>query len=189
MPGWIKNTMNYLGLNEPVDGEDDYDYLEGDGTYYLEDEQQAADHQAPGEPQVVAPVYERARPAPASAGVTRSAVRTLTDTDIPAVDVTKPIIRPVPASSARVQVVEPKGFNDAQEVGERIKSGQPVIVNLQGVDSDLKRRLIDFCSGLTYAIGGSMSRVSDQVFLLTPANVDVSDEEKDRLAARGLYQK
>ena len=57
------------------------------------------------------------------------------------------------------------------------------------VDSDLKRRLIDFCSGLTYAIGGSMSRVSDQVFLLTPANVDVSDEEKDRLAARGLYQK
>jgi cell division inhibitor SepF len=95
----------------------------------------------------------------------------------------------VPASSARVQVVEPKGFNDAQEVGERIKSGQPVIVNLQGVDSDLKRRLIDFCSGLTYAIGGSMSRVSDQVFLLTPANVDVSDEEKDRLAARGLYQK
>lgn len=184
MPGWLKNTMNYLGLNETVDGEDDYDYLEGDGLYYLDEDQGS-----PEEPQVAAPMYERARPAPVSAGVTRSAVRTLTDTDTPAVDVTKPIIRPVPASSARVQVVEPKGFNDAQEVGERIKSGQPVIVNLQGVDSDLKRRLIDFCSGLTYAIGGSMSRVSDQVFLLTPANVDVSDEEKDRLAARGLYQK
>lgn len=184
MPGWIKNTMNYLGLNEVVDGEDDYDYLEGDGSYYLEEE--TGTHEAP---EAIATTYERARPATTAAGVTRSAVRTLTETDMPAVDVTKPIIRTVSASSARVQVVEPKGFNDAQEVGERIKSGQPVIVNLQGVDSDLKRRLIDFCSGLTYAIGGSMSRVSDQVFLLTPANVDVSDEEKDRLAARGLYKK
>ena len=184
MPGWIKNTMNYLGLNDPVDGEEDYDYLEGDGSYYLDEETDS-----PEVPEVIAPTYQRARPASPSAGVSRSAVRTLTETDIPSIDVTKPIIRPVTASSARVQVVEPKGFNDAQEVGERIKSGQPVIVNLQGVDSDLKRRLIDFCSGLTYAIGGSMSRVSDQVFLLTPANVDVSDEEKDRLAARGLYQK
>ncbi|CAB4664177.1 unannotated protein [freshwater metagenome] len=184
MPGWIKNTMNYLGLNEAVDSDDDYDYLEGDGSYYLEEDQVPAE-----EPQTAPPSYERARPVAPAATVTRSAVRTISDSESPVVDVTKPIIRPVPASSARVQVVEPKGFNDAQEVGERIKSGQPVIVNLQGVDSDLKRRLIDFCSGLTYAIGGSMSRVSDQVFLLTPANVDVSDEEKDRLAARGLYQK
>ena len=184
MPGWIKNTMNYLGLNESVDADDDYDYLEGDGSYYLEEDQVPAE-----EPQDAPPSYERARTAVSAPPVTRSAVRTISDSESPAVDVTKPIIRPVPASSARVQVVEPKGFNDAQEVGERIKSGQPVIVNLQGVDSDLKRRLIDFCSGLTYAIGGSMARVADQVFLLTPANVDVSDEEKDRLAARGLYQK
>ena len=83
--------------------------------------------------------------------------------------------------------MEPQGFNDAQEVGDRLKSDQPVIINLQGLGRDLQRRLIDFSSGLTYAIGGSMARVSDQVFLLTPSNVEVSQEEKERLQARGLF--
>ena len=98
-----------------------------------------------------------------------------------------PTIRPMTASSARVHVVEPAGFNDAQEVGDRLKADQPVIINLQGLGRDLQRRLIDFSSGLAYAVGGSMSRVADQVFLLTPSNVEVSQEEKERLQARGLY--
>ena len=84
--------------------------------------------------------------------------------------------------------MEPKGFNDAQEVGDRLKAGQPVILNLQGVDRDLQRRLIDFSSGLAYALNGTMSKAADQVFLLTPSNVEVSDEEKERLQARGLYR-
>ncbi len=63
-----------------------------------------------------------------------------------------------------------------------------MILNLQGLDRDLQRRLIDFSSGLAYALGGSMSRVADQVFLLTPSNVEVSQEEKERLQARGLYR-
>lgn len=92
------------------------------------------------------------------------------------------------ASSARVHVVEPHGFNSAQEIGDRLKVNQPVIVNLQGVPRDLQRRLIDFASGLAYGVGGSMSRVADQVFLLTPTNVEVSEEEKERLSARGLYR-
>ena len=88
----------------------------------------------------------------------------------------------------RVHVMEPKGFNDAQEVGDRLKAGQPVILNLQGVDRDLQRRLIDFSSGLAYALSGTMSKAADQVFLLTPSNVEVSEEEKERLQARGLYR-
>jgi cell division inhibitor SepF len=92
------------------------------------------------------------------------------------------------AGSARVHVVEPHGFNSAQEIGDRLKVNQPVIVNLQGVPRDLQRRLIDFASGLAYGVGGSMSRVADQVFLLTPTNVEVSEEEKERLSARGLYR-
>ena len=60
-------------------------------------------------------------------------------------------------------------------------------MNLQGVPRELQRRLIDFSSGLAYGVGGSMSRVADQVFLLTPTNVEVSQEEKERLQARGLY--
>ena len=99
------------------------------------------------------------------------------------------VVRTMPSSTAaRVHVTEPRGFNDAQEVGDRLKANQPVILNLQGLERDLQRRLIDFSSGLAYALGGSMSRVADQVFLLTPSNVEVSQEEKERLQARGLYR-
>jgi cell division inhibitor SepF len=95
----------------------------------------------------------------------------------------------VPAvQTARVHVVAPQGFNDAQEIGDKLKNNQPVIVNLQAVDRDLARRLIDFASGLAYGLGGQMERVADQVFLLTPTNVEVSAEEKRRLQERGLYR-
>jgi cell division inhibitor SepF len=69
-----------------------------------------------------------------------------------------------------------------------IKQGNPVIVNLQLSDNELGRRMIDFCSGLTYALGGSMERVADHVFLLTPSNVEVTAEERTRLQERGLFQ-
>ena len=97
-------------------------------------------------------------------------------------------VKPIPMPATRVHVMDPKGFNDAQEVGDRLKAGQPVILNLQGVDRDLQRRLIDFSSGLAYALNGTMSKAADQVFLLTPSNVEVSEEEKERLQARGLYR-
>jgi cell division inhibitor SepF len=99
-----------------------------------------------------------------------------------------PAVKPIPMPATRVHVMEPRGFNDAQEVGDRLKSGQPVILNLQGVERDLQRRLIDFASGLAYALNGTMAKAADQVFLLTPSNVEVSDEEKERLQARGLYR-
>jgi cell division inhibitor SepF len=93
-----------------------------------------------------------------------------------------------PMQSAKVHVVAPTKFSDAQEIGDRFKDGQPTIVNLQSADRELSRRMIDFCSGVTYALGGSMEKVADQVFLLTPTNVEVSAEEKRRLQERGLYQ-
>jgi cell division inhibitor SepF len=100
-----------------------------------------------------------------------------------------PVVRSVPTSAAKVHVVEPLNFNDAQEIGDRVKANQAVILNLQGSPRDLQRRLIDFSSGLAYAVGGSMARVADSVFLLTPMNVQLSDEEKERLEARGLYRR
>ena len=118
-------------------------------------------------------------------------LRPLSRDDGPAAPAPRPsVVRTMPSAStaARVHVVEPRGFNDAQEVGDRLKANQPVILNLQGLDRDLQRRLIDFSSGLAYALGGSMSRVADQVFLLTPSNVEVSQEEKERLQARGLFR-
>ena len=99
------------------------------------------------------------------------------------------VVRPItPMQSAKVHVVAPAKFADAQEIGDRFKNGQPVIVNLQSNDRELARRMIDFCSGVTYALGGSMDKVADQVFLLTPSNVEVSAEEKRRLQERGLYR-
>lgn len=99
------------------------------------------------------------------------------------------VVRPItPEKSPRVHVVAPAGFNDAQEIGDKLKANQPVIVNLQGVERDLSRRLIDFASGVTYGLAGQMERVADQVFLLTPSNVEVSAEEKRRLQERGLYR-
>jgi cell division inhibitor SepF len=94
-----------------------------------------------------------------------------------------------PTTAARVHIVEPQSFNDAQEVGDRLKANQPVILNLEGLPKELQRRLIDFSSGLAYAVGGQMAKVSDQgVFLLKPSDVEVSQEEKERLQARGLFQ-
>ena len=103
----------------------------------------------------------------------------------PRPSVVRPFTQP---QAAKVHVTVPVGFNDAQEIGDKLKANQPVIVNLQGIDRDLSRRLIDFSSGLTYGLGGAMERVADQVFLLTPSNVEVSPEEKRRLQERGLYR-
>ena len=87
----------------------------------------------------------------------------------------------------RVHTVQPKNFNDAQDVADKFKDAIPVILNLQGADSDLSKRLIDFASGLTYALDGGMQRIADKVFLLTPQNVEVSADERARLLEKGFF--
>jgi cell division inhibitor SepF len=87
----------------------------------------------------------------------------------------------------RVHVVAPKNFNDVQDVADKFKDAIPVILNLQGTDTDLSKRLIDFSSGLTYALDGGMQRIADKVFLLTPRNVEVSAEERARLVEKGFF--
>lgn len=95
-------------------------------------------------------------------------------------------VRPIPVSAAKPHVVIPADFNDAQQLGDRFKNSQPVIINLQGADLDLARRVIDFASGLCYGLGGQMERVASQVYLLTPDDVEVSDEDRRRITERGL---
>jgi len=147
-------------------------------------------------------VYEESHPVPAGVGRSRQGVEQLE----PGVSQVRPlareyeggggvtlqpqrpaVVRPVQVQSTRVHVVAPTMFADAQEIGERLKTSQPVIVNLQDVEPDLSRRLIDFCSGAVFVAGAKMQKVAKQVFLLTPSNVEVSDEEKRRLQERGLY--
>ncbi len=93
----------------------------------------------------------------------------------------------VTSASVRVHLVVPRNFDDAQPIADKFKDAVPVILNLQGTDPDLSKRLIDFSSGLTYALNGGMQRIADKVFLLTPRNVEVSAEERARLAERGFF--
>jgi cell division inhibitor SepF len=100
------------------------------------------------------------------------------------------VLRPVQnggRGGAQVHLVIPKSFNDAQQVADQFKDDVPVILNLQGSDTDLSKRLIDFASGLTYALDGGMQRIADKVFLLTPRNVEVSAEERARLIEKGFF--
>jgi cell division inhibitor SepF len=95
------------------------------------------------------------------------------------------VVRPLPVGSTKPVVIGPASFNDAQEVADRFKVNVPVILNLQGVERDLARRIVDFASGLCYGLGGQMERVANQVYLLTPSDVEVSPEERRRLHERG----
>ncbi len=96
------------------------------------------------------------------------------------------VVRPIPVTpNAKPHLVVPTSFNQAQEVADKFRGSQPVIVNLQAADRDLARRLIDFASGLCYGLNGQMEKVANQVYLLTPTNVEVSVEERKRLHERG----
>jgi cell division inhibitor SepF len=90
-------------------------------------------------------------------------------------------------ANVSVHLVMPRSFNDAQQVADKFKADIPVILNLQNADTDLAKRLIDFSSGLTYALDGGMQRVADKVFMLTPRNVEVSAEERARLMEKGFF--
>jgi cell division inhibitor SepF len=87
----------------------------------------------------------------------------------------------------RVHLVIPKSFNDAQQIADKFKDAIPVILNLQSSETDLSKRLIDFASGLTYALDGGMQRIADKVFMLTPRNVEISAEERARLIEKGFF--
>ena len=177
MPSLLKKTMVYLGL---IDDEyDDYgDDYEDRGSRSvtpvarLETRTPEAD-----EPEVRALVAQsgRIRPLPRENG---SGTPTLRPQAVP-------VARP-PGSDSTPKVVAPARFGDAKEIADCLKSNRPVIVNLQVAERDLQRRMIDFCSGVTYALSGEMEKVADQVFLLAPSNVKVSDEERQRLQERNF---
>jgi cell division inhibitor SepF len=190
MSSMWRKAMHYLGLGPDDEYEDDYGYGYDEG--------------APG-----GPVREPMRPeAPARSAMggepqRPDAVRPrpMTVDPQPRTPVEGASVRPLPAGSARepmrasgsvravpalpkTHVVAPTSFNDAQEMGDRFKASQPVLMDLSGVDRELSRRLIDFSSGLCYALGGQMERLVAQSYLITPAGMEVSAEERRRLTAR-----
>ena len=92
-----------------------------------------------------------------------------------------------PADLARITTLHPRTYNEARTIGEHFREGTPVIMNLtEMVDSDAKR-LVDFAAGLIFGLRGSIERVTNKVFLLSPANVEVTAEDKARIAERGFF--
>jgi cell division inhibitor SepF len=198
-PSFMKKTMVYLGLLD--DEYDEYDDLEDRAPRGFS----AATSRVEARP--ATPEYDQGPAEEFSGGMSR--VRTIPrESAVPAqpkvttasitprpspvrampadTTITPSAPPPLAAATARVHVVAPSRFGDAKEIADRLKDSRPVIVNLQMADRDLQRRMIDFCSGVTYALSGEMEKVADQVFLLAPTNVKISDEERQRLADRGF---
>jgi cell division inhibitor SepF len=194
-PSFMKKTMVYLGLlDDEYDEYDDLDRAPRQFTSATRVEPGTVDYDQPEEYSGGGGM-SRVRTIPRESAVpsqTRSpasgSVAPRPAAQVRAVPV-DPAITPsgsAPTVSARVHVVAPARFGDAKEIADRLKDSRPVIVNLQMADRDLQRRMIDFCSGVTYALSGEMEKVADQVFLLAPTNVKVSDEERQRLVERGF---
>jgi cell division inhibitor SepF len=194
-PSFMKKTMVYLGLLD--DEYDEYDDLEDRAprgfSAATRVEPRPQDHEQPAEefsggmsrvrtiPRESAQPSQQPRPAPSNVAPRPSAVRA-----VPVDPTVNPSGSAPSPASGKVHVVAPSRFGDAKEIADRLKDNRPVIVNLQMADRDLQRRMIDFCSGVTYALSGEMEKVADQVFLLAPTNVKVSDEERQRLVERGF---
>ena len=194
-PGFMKKTMVYLGLlDDEYDDYDDYDDRSPRGF----SAPSRIETRMPAGSSYEEPVdrgIERPGPVPVAQSAVPGRIRTLPresapTTASPAVVTPRPSspsVRPMSVADAtKVQVVAPTRFGDAKDIADCLKANRPVIVNLQVAERDLQRRMIDFCSGVTYALSGEMEKVADEVFLLTPTNVKVSDEERQRLQERGF---
>ncbi len=150
----------YLGLLEDTERYDEYDDEYDDAPRRderLEREQ--------GRPAPVARIDERRRPAAAAA--------------VAAVDTV--------AELSRITTLHPRTYNEARTIGENFREGVPVIMNLSEMDDADAKRLVDFSAGLVFAVRGSIERVTNKVFLLSPPNVSVAAEDKQRIADNSFF--
>ena len=183
MAGFFRKAMDYLGLSDD-DGYGDYDPYEDQATPARRPAQAPV---AAPDPVLVHPRVSSSVIAVPSAPVEGpgGGVVGLTVQARPQSGSVRTV---TPAQAQRVHVVAPSVFSDAQDIGEHFRSAQPVVINLQGVERELAHRIVDFSSGLAFALNGDMKKVAEKVFMLTPTNVEVSTEEKRRLSERGLYK-
>jgi cell division inhibitor SepF len=179
MPGSMRKLGLYLGLVE--DDEDSRDRRYADDAY---DEDDVDD----------APVVSRRWSPPQESGRTTTMRRPLEDTGrsrgAVALDTAPPRIAPVPVPQAdtyRITTLHPRTYNEARTIGEHFRSGTPVIINLTEMDDVDAKRLVDFAAGLIFGLRGSIERVTNKVFLLSPEHVQVTAEDKARIAEGGFF--
>jgi cell division inhibitor SepF len=162
MAGAMRKMAVYLGLVE-----DEADYYDEYG--YEDDETTRADVRP--EPRAQSRALQPVRDEPSQAAAPR-AVATRAEPDL---------------DSYRITTLHPRTYNDARTVGEYFREGTPVIMNLTDMEDSDAKRLVDFAAGLVFAVHGTIERVTAKVFLLSPANVVVTAEEKARLAEGGFF--
>ena len=159
MSGGMRRIGEYLGLLEDT-GRYDEQYDE----YETQETAAVAPARAPkreGRPAPVSDLSERRRPAPGPTGVV--------------------------AELSRITTLHPRTYNEARTVGENFREGTPVIMNLSEMDDSDAKRLVDFAAGLVFATRGTIERVTNKVFLLSPPNVTVAAEDKQRIAEGGFF--
>jgi cell division inhibitor SepF len=111
-------------------------------------------------------------------------------TEVDTIEPPPAIVRTMPSNKpplASIHRAEPKRFNEARDFGERFRDGVPVIMNLQGTEDTIARRLVDFASGLVFGLDGKIDRIAERVYLMTPANMEVSAEEREKIVEGGFY--
>ena len=159
MSGAMRKIGEYLGLLEDTGHYDEYDgELE---TAAHDAVEPRAERPRERRPAPVSDISERRRPASVSPGVV--------------------------AELSRITTLHPRNYNEARLVGENYRDGTPVIMNLSEMDDNDAKRLVDFAAGLIFATRGSIERVTNKVFLLSPPNVSVSTEDKERIAENGFF--
>ena len=177
MAGAIHKMAVYLGLVEDdVAYDDEYDTYEEEYDPSFEDEDGVQPDLAKGQ----APAARNGhRPsAPSAPGAAPGAQP---------VEPPQPAVVPQTADLTRITTLHPRTYNEARTIGEHFREGTPVIMNLtEMVDSDAKR-LVDFAAGLIFGLRGSIDRVTNRVFLLSPASIEVTAEDKARIAERGFF--
>ncbi len=162
MPKGFRKMAVYLGLVE-----DQQNYLDEEIEELYEEE---------------APVTPRWSPTPrafSTNGSTALAER-------PEVNVA-PRVKPVVEPVSRITTLHPRAFNDARRIGEEYRDGTPVIINLSEMDPTDQKRILDFASGLAFALRGTIERVTNSVFLISPANVDLGAEARQQVAQDGFF--
>ena len=169
MAGVLRKTMVYLGLVEHSDEEYDDSLFDDEPEPTGQVRRLGADE----------PVPVRRYNAPESRGALAVETRTRT------VEETRIEVPETP--SYRITTFVPSKYNDAKEIGEHFRSSVPVIMNLTEMDDDSAKRLVDFAAGLTFGLHGSLEKVTNKVFLLSPSNVTVSAEDKARIREGGFF--
>jgi cell division inhibitor SepF len=157
----MRKIGEYLGLLEDTGRYDDeYDEYETQETAPVAARPAKLSRTAPA-PAPVSDLSERRRPASGPTGVV--------------------------AELSRITTLHPRTYNEARTIGERFRDGMPVIMNLSEMDDNDAKRLVDFAAGLVFATRGTIERVTNKVFLLSPANVSVAAEDKERIAENGFF--